>query len=70
VLLWQLAARGVHGASTPAIAWVHLVALGWLSLIALSVMLFVVPQFVEIEWRGDVWARLDQELKARGLSLT
>jgi len=66
VLLWQLASRGNQDVSMPAIAWVHLVALGWLSLTALSVMLFVVPQFVEVEWRGEVWARFGLALFGLG----
>ena len=62
----QLAAHGVLAASMPAIAWVHLVALGWLSLIALSVMLFVVPQFAEVKWRGEGWARFGLVLFGTG----
>jgi hypothetical protein len=66
VLLCRLTANAIQTGSMPAIAWVHLVALGWLTLIALSVMLFVVPQFVEIEWRGEAWARLGLVLFALG----
>jgi hypothetical protein len=66
VLLWRLAATDIQGVSMPALAWVHLVALGWLSLIALSVMLFVVPQFVDIEWRAEGLARCGLVLFALG----
>jgi hypothetical protein len=48
-----MAAPSMH-----ALAWVHLVALGWLSLTALSVLLFVLPQFTDVKWRGEPWARL------------
>lgn len=57
ILLWLLARQGVVGPSLRAFAWVHLVALGWLTLTALSVLLFVVPQFTDVEWRGELWAR-------------
>ena len=40
-----------------ALAWVHAVALGWLTLTALSVLLFVIPAFTELRWRGERIAR-------------
>jgi hypothetical protein len=37
------------------LAWVHAVAVGWLSATALAVLLHVVPAFTDLEWRtGDV----------------
>ncbi|HEY5096145.1 MAG TPA: hypothetical protein VII69_13600 [Candidatus Eremiobacteraceae bacterium] len=58
ILLGLLARQGIVGPSMRAFAWVHLVALGWLTLTALAVLLFVVPQFTDAEWRGELSARL------------
>lgn len=40
------------------LAWVHLVALGWLTTVALSVLLFVIPNSCEEPIRGQRLARL------------
>ncbi len=40
------------------LAWVHAVALGWLTITALAVLLHVVPAFTDLEWRGKGVARI------------
>jgi hypothetical protein len=39
------------------LAWVHAVALGWLTSTALAVLLHVVPGMTELRWRGEPAAR-------------
>ncbi|MDQ2817513.1 MAG: hypothetical protein M3T49_04790 [Candidatus Eremiobacteraeota bacterium] len=57
-MLYVLATDGaLTGQSMRSLAWVHLVALGWLTMVALSVLLFVIPQFTEARWRGEALAR-------------
>lgn len=50
VLLADLALRGGLGFSFPGLAWVHLVALGWLTLISLAVLVHVLHGWLEITW--------------------
>jgi hypothetical protein len=55
--LW-LAVRGATAFISPGeIAWIHLVALGWLTTTALSVLLHAIPQFVGVRWRFETIAR-------------
>jgi hypothetical protein len=39
------------------LAWVHAVALGWLTVVALAVLLHVVPGFTDLAWRAENVAR-------------
>jgi hypothetical protein len=39
------------------LAWVHAVALGWLTLVALAVLLHVIPRFTDLAWRAEGVAR-------------
>jgi hypothetical protein len=41
----------------PTLAWLHLVALGWITLTALAVLLHVIPQFTDADWAGEGLAR-------------
>jgi len=52
VALAAVARDGTFGASGPALAWVHLVALGWITTIALAVLLHAVPGFLDVDWSG------------------
>lgn len=55
---WLIAiADGFAPSPGLAFAWVHAVALGWLTLTALSVLLHVVPAFTDLDWRGERFAR-------------
>jgi hypothetical protein len=40
-----------------ALAWLHLVTLGWLTTLALSVLIHVVPSFSNMPWKGEGVAR-------------
>ncbi|HZO94211.1 MAG TPA: hypothetical protein VFB22_10645 [Candidatus Baltobacteraceae bacterium] len=47
-----------HGGALAPLAWVHLVALGGVTTIALSVLIHVVPAFTDATWRRERMARV------------
>lgn len=47
----------VPGLTFTALAWIHLVALGWLTMTALAVMVHVIPGFLDTEWELEPLAR-------------
>ncbi len=57
LLLVFIAGDIERGTSFRLIGWVHLVALGWLTLIALSILLHVIPAFTDNQWRAEPIAR-------------
>lgn len=57
ILLAVLASRSLLTFSFPGLAWIHLVALGWLTLVSLSVLVHVIPGFLGVTWRGQAIAR-------------
>ncbi|MBC7545825.1 MAG: hypothetical protein H7338_24095, partial [Candidatus Sericytochromatia bacterium] len=57
LLLAALADWDLLGFSLPGLAWVHLVALGWLTLASLAVLIHVIPGFLDVTWRGERLAR-------------
>lgn len=57
LVLLALAWTG-NGADMPrSLAWVHLVALGWLTTVSLAVLVHVIPGVLDLEWRGQQVAR-------------
>jgi hypothetical protein len=60
-LSWLLLALtpwpNVPGLSFPALAWIHLVALGWLTMTALAIMVHVIPGFLDTDWELEGVAR-------------
>ena len=55
--LWIATRAGIAFVSPAEIAWIHLVALGWLTMTALSILLHAIPAFVEVRWRYEGVAR-------------
>lgn len=55
--LWIALRVGVSAFSPAEIAWIHLVALGWITVTALSVLLHAIPSFFELAWRYETLAR-------------
>jgi hypothetical protein len=55
--LWIALHFGIAFISPAEIAWVHLVALGWLTVTALSILLHAIPAFVDVRWRYEGVAR-------------
>lgn len=69
VVLFAVARNGVpFEISFAALGWVHLVALGWITLIALSVLLHVIPAFLDVDWRSDNVARAATLVFAAGVA--
>lgn len=60
-LSWLLLALSpwpsVPGLTFPALAWIHLVALGWLTMTALAIMVHVIPGFLDTDWELEPVAR-------------
>lgn len=70
-LLAALGARGLLGFSFPGLAWVHLVALGYLTLISLAVLIHVLAGQADLTWRFKAvarWSLLPFALGAWGLA--
>lgn len=57
LLLIVIAKDIENGTTFRLLAWVHLVALGWLTLIALSILLHVIPAFTDKQWRAEAVVR-------------
>jgi len=74
VLSWVLVILyGVTPSFGIALAWIHAVALGSFTTIALSVLIHVVPGFTDLSWRGEQVARWSSRLvpfAAAGLVLS
>jgi len=57
-LAWSLVlVHAVHPSFGIELAWVHAVALGWLTVVALAVLLHVIPGFTDLAWRAEDVAR-------------
>ena len=69
VVLFAIARVGTFEATLFTLGWVHLVALGWITLIALSVLLHVIPTFLEIRWRFELFARISTLFFAAGTAV-
>lgn len=58
LLLAVAYADGVPQAVTPsAVAWIHIVALGWFTVAALAILLQIIPGTTDLSWRGEGVAR-------------
>lgn len=55
--LWIALGAGLAGSPLRGIAWIHLVALGWLTTTALSILLHAIPAFTDVRWRYEGTAR-------------
>lgn len=67
LLLWAAWSQGVHG--YVGFAWIHAVALGWVTMAALAVLLHAIPNFVDVEWRGETVARWSLAALGAGVAL-
>ncbi|HYL27216.1 MAG TPA: hypothetical protein VEW74_05225, partial [Candidatus Nitrosotalea sp.] len=55
--LWIALRVRVASAPYAEIAWIHLVALGWVTVSALSILLHAIPAFLDVTWRNETLAR-------------
>ncbi|HVA36396.1 MAG TPA: hypothetical protein VNJ51_02155 [Candidatus Dormibacteraeota bacterium] len=69
VLLFALALRGATRPSPQGLAWIHLVALGWLTMVALAVLIFAAPNFTDVPLRNERLARVALYPYAAGVYL-
>ncbi len=51
------------------LAWIHLVALGWITTIALAILIHVIPGFTDAAWRHERLARASIPVFAIGAAL-
>lgn len=52
----------------PAIAWIHLVALGWITVTAFSVLLHAIPAFLDVTWKRESLARISLGVAAAAIA--
>ncbi|MGC8485906.1 MAG: hypothetical protein ACP5O6_09780 [Candidatus Baltobacteraceae bacterium] len=52
LLFWIATSQGVVGLSDAGIAWIHLVALGWVTLTALAILIPLIPSATGVRWRA------------------
>lgn len=52
----------------PAIAWIHLVALGWITVTAFSVLLHAIPAFLDVTWKRETAARVSLGVAAAAIA--
>lgn len=57
ILGWAAISGPSWSVDLPAITWIHTVALGWATVAATAVLLHVIPQFADVEWRFENLAR-------------
>ena len=66
LLFWIATSQGVLGLSDDAIAWIHLVALGWITLTALAILIPLIPSATGVTWRAPRLQHLALALFALG----
>jgi hypothetical protein len=67
LLIWAAWTAGAHGYL--GFAWIHTVVLGWVTMAALAILLHALPNFVDVEWRGQTVARWSLVAYAAGAAL-
>jgi hypothetical protein len=55
--LWIAVVLHADTASLPAFSWIHLVALGWFTVTAFSILLHAIPAFLDVTWKNQSFAR-------------
>ena len=56
LILW-IAWNGNLSGGLYGFAWIHAIALGWVSMAALAILMHAMPNFVDVQWRGETPAR-------------
>jgi len=52
LLFWIATSQGIVGLTPAAIAWIHLVALGWITLTALAILIPLIPATTGVLWKA------------------
>ena len=56
LLLW-IAWSGNLASALYGFAWIHTIALAWITMAALAILIHALPNFIDVEWRGESAAR-------------
>jgi hypothetical protein len=56
LLFWAAWSAGAHHGFV-GFAWIHAVALGWVTMAALAILIHALPNFIDVEFRGEAIAR-------------
>jgi hypothetical protein len=67
IVLFAIAGSAERMVTMGALAWIHLVALGWLTMTALSVLIHAIPAFTDNQWRAESAARGSLAVYAAGV---
>lgn len=66
--LWIATAFNANPVAAPAFAWIHLVALGWITVTAFSVLLHAIPAFLDVTWKHESTARISLGVAAAAIA--
>jgi hypothetical protein len=50
-------------------AWIHTIALGWVTMAALAILIHALPNFIDVAWRGETVARWSVAAYGVGVAL-
>lgn len=67
LLLWAAWSQSVHGYA--GFAWIHAVVLGWVTMAAFAILIHAMPNFIDVEWRGETVARWSLVAYGAGVAL-
>jgi hypothetical protein len=67
LLLWAAWSQNVHGYT--GFAWIHAIALGWVTMAALAILIHALPNFIDVQWRGETAARWSLVAYGAGVAL-
>ena len=67
LLLWAAWSQSVHGYT--GFAWIHTIALGWVTMSAFAILIHAMPNFVDVEWQGEKVARWSLVAYGAGVAL-
>ncbi|HLI97298.1 MAG TPA: hypothetical protein VKT72_14615 [Candidatus Baltobacteraceae bacterium] len=56
LLLWAAWSANAHHGFV-GFAWIHAIALGWVTMAALAILIHALPNFIDVEYRGETIAR-------------
>lgn len=67
LLLCAAWSQNVHGYT--GFAWIHTIALGWVTMAAFAILIHAMPNFVDVEWQGEKVARWSLVAYGAGVAL-
>ena len=67
LLFWAAWSQSVHGYA--GFTWIHAIVLGWVTMAAFAILIHALPNFVDVEWRGETVARWSLVAYGAGVAL-